>query len=232
MGAASFINLARIALAIETLDEKNAGTIGLPPWEAKSLFRVLGTKQNFSPPNTKDRWFRTVSVDMPNADPPIYMNGDPVAVVEPFQPGSSGPAFPAELIRDALAAVDRASPPLSPSVQAGDRYGVPVIAQAIAPHRGGHALDTEGKSVLNHLLASDLVRVADIKLARTGSRSDTRKCLVLTVAGKAVLQQSNNPASNTPPQSPQTPADTSRENAGGDPLGPPQPQGGSGGNAG
>ncbi len=232
MGAATFINLARIALAIEPLEEKDAGTVGLPPWEARSIFRVLGTKQNFSPPNAEDRWFQLISIDMPNADPPIYMNGDQVAVVEPFQPGSSGPAFPPELIRDALGAVDSANPLLSPSKQAGDRYGVPIIAQAIASHRGGHASDIEGKSVLDHLIASGLVRVADIKLARSGSRSDTRKCLVLTHVGKAALRQSSDPASNTPPQSPQCPATTLQENAGGDPLGPPQRQGGYGGNAG
>ena len=57
MGAASFINLARVALAIEPLEEKNAGAIGLPPWDAKSYFRVIGTKQNFAPPNTKTGGF-------------------------------------------------------------------------------------------------------------------------------------------------------------------------------
>jgi hypothetical protein len=45
MGAASFINLARIALAIEPLDQKDAGKIGLPPWEAMAVFRVLGTNR-------------------------------------------------------------------------------------------------------------------------------------------------------------------------------------------
>jgi hypothetical protein len=219
MGAASFINLARIALAIEPLDEKDAGAIGLPPWEARSVFRVLGTKQNFSPPNAKDRWFRLVSVDMPNADPPIYLNGDQVAVVEPFQPGSSGPAFPPELIRDALAAVAGAELPLSPSKQARDRYAVPIIAQAIASHRSGHAPDAEGKSVLDHLMASDLVRVAEVKLSRSGGRSDTRKCLVLTQTGKAAVQQENGFAGNSPqsPHSPAEPTTGNAENAGGDP---------------
>jgi hypothetical protein len=227
MGAASFINLARIALAIEPLDAKDAGNIGLPPWEAWSVFRVLGTKQNFSPPNLKDRWFRLVSVDMQNAMPPIYLNGDQVAVVEPFVPGASSSAFPTALIRDALAAVDSADPPLTTAPQGRDRYAVPVIAQAIAPHRAGRVSEAEAKSVLNHLLASDLVRVSDIKLARPGKGSDPRKGLGLTQAGKAVLAQSN-----TPPQSPQTPADALQGNAGGDPLGPPQLQGGCGGNAG
>src|ERR1700686_4946166 len=155
MGAASFINLARIALSIDQLEEKNAGSIGLPPWDAKSIFRVIGTKQNFSPPNTKDRWFRIISVPMQNAEPPIYMNGDQVAVVEPFQPGVSAPAFP--LVRDALLAVDGASPPLTPSKRSPERYAAPVIADAIKPHRAGQALEMDGKAVLDNLMNAGLV---------------------------------------------------------------------------
>ena len=76
MGAASFINLARVALAIEPLDEKNAGTIGSRLGRRKSIFRVDRHKAEFRAAEHKDRWFRLVSVEMPNAEPPIYMNGD------------------------------------------------------------------------------------------------------------------------------------------------------------
>jgi hypothetical protein len=47
MGAASLVNLARICLAIEPLAENNAIQIGVAPWDAHSIFRVVGTKQNF-----------------------------------------------------------------------------------------------------------------------------------------------------------------------------------------
>ena len=40
MGAASFVNLSRIVLGIDPLAEKDAGKLGLPPWESKSVFRV------------------------------------------------------------------------------------------------------------------------------------------------------------------------------------------------
>jgi len=230
MGAASFINLARIALAIEPLDEKDAGKLGLPPWEAKSVFRVLGTKQNFSPPNANDRWFRLVGVNMPNADPPIYMTGDQVAVVEPFQLGVSGPAFPDDLMRDALLAVDRASPPLTPSKRSPERYAAPVIADAIKPHRAGQASEMDGRAVLDHLMSAGLVAVADVKVFRSGKGSDTRKGLVLTAAGKvAVGQAPNTTSTNSTPQPPQCPATSLQEDAGGDPLGPPQRKGGVGG---
>jgi hypothetical protein len=233
MGAASFINLARIALSIDQLEEKNAGSIGLPPWEAKSIFRVIGTKQNFRPPNTKDRWFRIISVPMQNAEPPIYMNGDQVAVVEPFQPGVSAPAFPQALVRDALLAVDGASPPLTPSKRSPERYAAPAIADAIKPHRAGQASEMDGKAVLDYLMSAGLVAVADVKVFRGGKGSDTRKGLVLTPAGKLAVDQAGQFTFTDPtPQSPQTPATTLQDDAGGDPLGPPATQGGCGGNAG
>ena len=233
MGAASFINLARVALAIEPLAEKDAGAIGVPPWEAKSIFRVIGTKQNFAPPNTTDRWFRIISVDMPNAEPPIYMHGDHVAVVEPFQPGVSALVFPVALVRDALLAVGGASPPLSPSRRSSERYAAPVIAEAIAPHRGGQASELDGKAVLDHLMNFGLVDVAEVKVFRPGKGSDTRKGLVLTGEGKRLAQQAGqNTPGNPTPQSPRCPAIALRDDAGGEPPGSPAKPGGCGGNAG
>ena len=140
MGAASFINLTRIALGIEPLDQKDAEKLGLPPWEAKSVFRVLGTKQNFSPPQETDRWYRLRSYEIQNQQPPIYPTGDRVAVVEIFLPNASGPTFPLLLIRDALTAVDRAAPPLSlieelARTLCGTRY------------RGGDRVPSRGPSV-------------------------------------------------------------------------------------
>jgi hypothetical protein len=224
MGAASFVNLSRIVLSIEPLAEKDAGRLGLPPWEAKTVFRVGGTKQNYSPPNAEDRWYRTSSVEIQNQQPPVYVTGDKVAVVEVFQPGASGPVFPPQLIRDALAAVDIANPPLSPSKQSRDRYAAPAIAEAVAHHRGGRKSDAEGKAILDHLVVSGLVHVQPIKVTRPGGRSDNRNGLVLTPAGKAVIQQANQ-CGSSPPQSPHSPADSTAgtaANAGGDPLaGPP-----------
>ncbi len=46
-------------------------------------------------------------------------------MVEVFQPGASGPVFPHQLIRDALVAVDLASPPLTPASQSKTRYAAP-----------------------------------------------------------------------------------------------------------
>jgi AAA domain len=188
IGAATFVTLSRVALGIEPLPSDDAGTLGLPPWEARDVFRVVGTKHNLSPPADTDRWFRLVSVEMKNAQPPTYPKGDKVGVVEVFRPGAGGPRFSLVMIRDALRAIDSATTPLSPSKRATARYAVPVIAQAIAPHRGGRASDVEAAAVLDHLIRTGLIKVDKVKLSRTGGRSDERDGLVLTSAGKQTLE--------------------------------------------
>jgi hypothetical protein len=225
MGAASFVNLSRIALGIEPLAEKDAANLGLPPWEARHVFRVVGTKHNLTPPAESDRWFRLVSIEMNNAEPPTYPSGDKVGVVEPFQPGASGPRFSPDIVRDALKAIDSSITPLSPSKRATGRYAVPTVAQAIAPHRGGRSSDIEAQAVLDHLIRSGLIRVDKVKLQRSGGRSDERDGLVLTPSGKLAVQ-------NQSPQCPQPPATSMRVDAGGAPMGPPRRPRGCGGNAG
>ena len=51
MGAASLVNLARICLSLEALSEADAVKVGIAPWQAKTVFRLLKTKQNLSPPS-------------------------------------------------------------------------------------------------------------------------------------------------------------------------------------
>lgn len=229
MGAASFVNLARIALAIEPLAEKDAPQVGLPSWEAGSVFRIVGTKQNLRPADDADRWYRLKSVQMQNAQPPVYPTGDRVGVVEEFKPGASGPTFPPALVYDVLRAIASAAVPLSPSRNARTRFAGPVIAQAIAPHRGGRASDTEAMAVLDHLMRTGLIKIDDVKLVRKGGRSDERNGLVLTSVGEQALQANNAAPS---PQFPQGPATSLRDDAGGAPFGPPQRPRGCGGDAG
>ena len=236
MGAASYVNLSRIALGIEPLPEKDAGSLGLPPWEARHVFRLVSTKHNQSPPAEGDRWYRLRNVDMNNAAPPVYPDGDKVGVVEVFQPSASSAAFSAEIIKDTLSAIDTAAVPLSPSKRATGRYAVPVITHAMAPHRGGRASDTEAEAVLDYLMRTGFVAVQQVKLARAGGRSDSRNGLVLTSAGKQQLDAGHNAhSSSNLPAMPASPATSVRDDAGdaGARLAaPPQHKGGMGGNAG
>jgi hypothetical protein len=233
MGAASFVNLSRITLGIEPLAEKDAGSVGLPPWEARNVFRLVSTKANRSPPSEGDRWYRHRSVEMNNAQPPIYPNGDKVGVVEVFQPSASAATYSTQIITSALAVIHHSPVPLSPSKRATGRYAVPLIAQAIARHRGGRASDAEAQAILEHVIRTGLAVVQQVKLARAGSRSDLRSGLVLTTAGKQHLDAEHPSQSDSKlPAIPASPATSIRDDAGGDPSGPPQHKGGMGGNAG
>jgi hypothetical protein len=194
MGAASFVNLSRILLNIEPLDEGNADTLGIPPWEARSIFRIVGTKLNLSPPSESDEWYRISSVRMNNAEPPVYPDGDHVAVIGRFRPGSTGRVYPAALVRAALQAIDTANPPLSSSKNAKARYVVSVIRRAITPHRDGRSTDVEAEAVLKHLLGTGLVAVHVVNVKRGAGRRDERNGLVLTAAGKQTAHGEDNPA--------------------------------------
>lgn len=179
MGAASLVNLARICFSLEPLSERDAVRVGVAPWDARSIFRIVGTKQNLSPPDATDRWFRMVSVELPNAEPPIYPKGDRIGVVECFVPNTSGAVFPPAVISAALAAISSANPPLSPTGRAAGTSAMPAIAAAIAPHRGGNATDVEAKAVIDYLMRCGSVTVTSVKVPRPGRGPYTRNGLVV-----------------------------------------------------
>lgn len=182
MGAASLVNLARICLSLEPLAETDAGKIGVAPWDARSIFRVVGTKQNLSRPNATDDWVRLTSVDMLNAEPPIYPRGDSVAVVEQFIPNPMSAVFPAPIIFSALQAIGAANPPLSPFGRAAGTSASAVIAAAIAPHLGGKASNAEAKAVLDYLIRMGKVAVQPIQVSRPGHGPYVRNGLVVSAA--------------------------------------------------
>ena len=179
MGAATLVNLARICLSLEPLAEADAGKVGVAPWEARSIFRIVGTKQNLSPPDATVDWVRLKSIDMPNAEPPVYPHGDCVAVVERFIPNLTNPAFPALVITAALQAIRIANPLLSPHSRVAGTGAVPVIAAAIAPHRGGHASNVEAKAVLEYLMRSGQVASQPVQVSRPGRGPYTRNGLIV-----------------------------------------------------
>ncbi|MHC2289544.1 AAA family ATPase [Bradyrhizobium barranii] len=180
MGAATLVNLARICLSLEPLAEADAGKIGVAPWDARFVFRIVGTKQNLSPPNSADDWVRLRSVDMLNAEPPIYPQGDSVAVVERFIPNPLSAVFPAPVIASALHSIGSASPPLSPFGRAAGTSAVAVIGAAIAPHLGGKATNAEAKAVLDYLMRSGKVASQPVQVPRLGRGPYTRNGLVVT----------------------------------------------------
>lgn len=187
MGAASIVNLARICLSLEVPSEADAVKVGVPPWQAKTVFRMLNTKQNLSPPSSTDRWFRLASVQLNNAEPPIYPHGDEVAVVEPFTPNPAAAAYPTAMVQDVLTAIGQTNPPPSPFSRTPRTGAIPIVSAAMAPHRNGFASDAEAKSLIEYLIGDGQLVVSTVKVPRAGRGGYERRGLM--VAGGA----------NTPP---------------------------------
>ncbi|CAM5774427.1 hypothetical protein LMIY3S_04515 [Labrys miyagiensis] len=179
MGAASLVNLARIALSIEVLGEDEARTIGIMPSDAWAYFRVVSTKANLSPANKEKRWFHLGSVELPNAEPPIYMNGDSVAVIETFTPVVTGGAFTQAILDAAYGVIASANPPFVANPRGANPLAADAIATAIAPLRGGQPSPADGDAVLRELMRIGKVAIGDAKVPRQdGGGTYRRKVLI------------------------------------------------------
>jgi len=81
-GAAAIVNLARRAIMPETMTDKEAKEYGVLPSKRLQHFRLVDAKSNLAPLSTDARWYELVSEELPNAEPPIYENGDRVQAVK------------------------------------------------------------------------------------------------------------------------------------------------------
>jgi hypothetical protein len=80
-GASSIVNLARKAIMIVPMTEKEADKFGIPASQRRSYFKVVSAKSNMSPPSEECPWYQLETVTLPNAEPPIYPNGDNVQAI-------------------------------------------------------------------------------------------------------------------------------------------------------
>jgi hypothetical protein len=188
MGGAMLTNLSRVCLAIEPLSASKAMELGVMPCDADRYFSIAGTKQNMSPSGQADRWYRLVSIDLHNAQPPVYLTGDRVAAVEQYKPGTAATALNSQVASAALAVIASAVPPLSPSSQGGNDP-VPAILAAIAPYFGGKARPTDAKAVLQHLLSTGQIFTGPYKQTRQGRGAYTRQALYVAGAQAPVVSQ-------------------------------------------
>lgn len=179
LGASAIVNSARIALSLEALSDSEAARLGIPPWHCASVFRLISTKANLAPPAAEDRCFRLISVQLPNAAPPCYPEGDKVQVVEPFSLKTLATAFDPSMLAAVLNAIRQSNPPLSPSPRAQQRNALPVIVAAMAPYRDGRATESDAKAVLEHLKKTGRVTECSMPIRRaSGKGADVRHALV------------------------------------------------------
>jgi AAA domain len=93
-GAASIVNLARRAIMPVWVSDEEAKTWRILPSERPRYIKVVDAKSNLAPRSSDTPLYRLHSIELPNAEPPIYPLGDNVqAVVRvqlPIQSGVTG----------------------------------------------------------------------------------------------------------------------------------------------
>lgn len=161
MGAAGWVNHARIACNIVTATETDAKAWGVLPSEVIGVFRVTDSKVNLSR-KARDRIFKLEEERLPNGDPELgYPSGDKVQVVAPFVPPAQSRMFSDDLLRDILARLARGMP-----------GGTPLSSSANSTTRGYHAAvaDLLGSAFPNESAAThrSLAKAAVDELTRRG----------------------------------------------------------------
>jgi hypothetical protein len=81
-GAAAIVNLARRAIMPVPMSIDEADELRVPRSERFRFFKVVDAKSNLAPRAVNCPWYKLHSVDLQNADPPLYPHGDNVQAVE------------------------------------------------------------------------------------------------------------------------------------------------------
>jgi hypothetical protein len=77
-GASAIVNLARRAIMPVPMTKEEATKFFVPPSERFRYFKLVDAKSNFAPRSADSPWYRLHSVELPNAEPPVYPHGDSV----------------------------------------------------------------------------------------------------------------------------------------------------------
>jgi hypothetical protein len=173
-GASAIVNQARVALLVArmTTDEakKFPGVLESELWR---YIRIVDAKTNRAPPSSDTHWFRLVTHDLSNAEPPTYPTGDGVQVVEKVVLAQLSASPVSNTTDDAakraiLQAAYQASPPFSPSARGGsDRYIVPKVLDAVRQATGLKWADRDLRkrveALVNEMRGAGWLRVEEVK---------------------------------------------------------------------
>jgi hypothetical protein len=80
-GASAIVNLARRALMTLPMTDNEAKQLLVLPSERFRYFKVAASKSNLAPASNETPWYELCTVELPNAEPPVYPSGDRVQAV-------------------------------------------------------------------------------------------------------------------------------------------------------
>jgi hypothetical protein len=104
-GASATVNLARRALMPVLMTQKEAEQLFVPPSERFRYFKLVDAKSNLAPRSSDSPWYRLHSIELPNAEPPVYPHGDNVQAVQRVNLAvlqTAPPTTDEQKIRDAI----------------------------------------------------------------------------------------------------------------------------------
>ena len=139
-GSAAMVNLARRALMVVPMTVDEATKFGVLPSERWRYFKLVDAKSNFAPRSADSPWYLLHSVELPNAEAPVYPFGDNVQAVQRVNLSVLQAALPTaadQKIQHAILdlvdggkMIDGVSYPYSPSL-AGAQNARPVLDDAM-----------------------------------------------------------------------------------------------------
>ena len=149
----------RIGLLLSSMNEEEAGTLGIPVDDRLQYVRLDDAKANLSKRAGKARWFRLSDVTLDNAQPP-YQRGDEVGVVGAWEPPNVWNGM-----QDANAILDRIAPQvqaLRSSSNQSPQIDPARLERGLQEMERGEGIDAEeGRDLLDHVFDhSDPLRPA------------------------------------------------------------------------
>jgi hypothetical protein len=179
-GASAIVNLARRAIMPVLMTEREATQFRILPSERFRYFKLVDAKSNFAPRSANSPWYRLHSVELPNAEPPVYPHGDSVQALERVTPSllQSAPVTTEDQkIRDAILnlvqrgkIIDERSYPYSPSAGGADNEralledAMAAVSSSTAPRQWSPAdLEAVTKGTVQKLKKEGLLVAKDLK---------------------------------------------------------------------
>jgi hypothetical protein len=81
-GAGAITNISRRTFLPVRMTETEAPKLGVLPSDTWRYFRIVDAKANQAPPINASTWYKLLSVELPNPEPPIYPHGDNVQALQ------------------------------------------------------------------------------------------------------------------------------------------------------
>jgi len=191
-------NHARSVWNARRLTDEETQAIGQPPHRARDLLVLLHSKANLSRADDAV-YIEMVSVELPNALPPLHPRGDMVGVATRLKPGVLSDLFSKQLqkaVLDRIAEGTDDGLPFKPTGRDGTQNYKPAVAELLRPAFPADdqkQLEKLAKNLIDHLLAQGKLVSRETGLPRKGGGKGGGKNEKVMLVNWAVTEWAANP---------------------------------------